>query len=315
MQTLSEQVTTTLRDWILHGRLRPGARIEEIPIAQTIGVSRTPVRAALATLASEGLIDHQPNRGYSVRVFDLDTIMAAYEVRACLEGLACRNAALRGLSAAQTATLKRCLVEGDAILGKGTLDPADHLPYQQINVDLHTTILGASGNPWVERFAEQAHKIPFASDRIVLWDDHAIIQRSHGDHHRIVEAIIERDALRAEQLMREHVYYAGVILKNNFRGLLDGRVELGAPMKYEVNTHGHRLEAIGAHSGHRIRMSTLSAEGLETWPVSVYVRGSESEAEVKVDVPKHHLGSPTEAFDFGYRCATLWIDALDHRLT
>ena len=87
-------------------------------------------------------------------------------------------------------------------------------------------------------------------------------------------------------------------------------------MKYEVVTHGHRLEAIGSHSGHRIRMSTLSsmAGGLEHWPVSVHVRGSESETEVKVDVPKRHLGSPAEAFDFGYRCATLWIDAIDHRL-
>jgi hypothetical protein len=93
-------------------------------------------------------------------------------------------------------------------------------------------------------------------------------------------------------------------------------VEMRAPMKYEVITHGHRLEAIGAHSGYRIRMSTLSAtaEGLENWPVSVFVRGSESEAEVRVDVPRHHLASPTDAFDFGYRCATLWIDAMDHRL-
>ena len=83
-------------------------------------------------------------------------------------------------------------------------------------------------------------------------------------------------------------------------------------MKYEVRALGHRLEAIGAHSGYRIRMSTLSAEGLECWPVSVHIRGSESEAEVKVDVPKRQLGSPTEAFDFGYQCATLWIDAWDH---
>jgi hypothetical protein len=87
-------------------------------------------------------------------------------------------------------------------------------------------------------------------------------------------------------------------------------------MKYEVIARGDRLEAVGAHSGYRIRMSTLSATapGLESWPVSVYVRGSESEAEVKVDVPKHSLAGPVEAFDFGYRCATLWIDALDHRL-
>ncbi|NRF66924.1 hypothetical protein HLB44_08010 [Aquincola sp. S2] len=84
-------------------------------------------------------------------------------------------------------------------------------------------------------------------------------------------------------------------------------------MKYEVHRVGHRLEAIGAHSGYRIRMSTLAADTLETWPVSVHIRGSESEGEVKVDVPRHHFSSATEAFDYGYRCATLWIDAWDHR--
>jgi hypothetical protein len=87
-------------------------------------------------------------------------------------------------------------------------------------------------------------------------------------------------------------------------------------MKYEVISLGRRLEAIGAHSGYRIRLSTLSvaAEGSQSWPVSVYVRGSESEDEVKVDVPKHQLGGPIEALDYGYHCATLWIDAIDHRL-
>ena len=63
-------------------------------------------------------------------------------------------------------------------------------------------------------------------------------------------------------------------------------------MKYEVIARGHRREAIGAHSGYRIRMSTLStgAQGLETWPVSVYVRGSESEAEVRVQWPDGETG-------------------------
>lgn len=86
-------------------------------------------------------------------------------------------------------------------------------------------------------------------------------------------------------------------------------------MKYEVTRRGQRLEAVGAHSGWRIRMSTLAAEGLDHWPVHVAVRGSESEDEVTIDVPhgRRPLRSPTEAFDFGYECATLWIDALDHR--
>lgn len=84
-------------------------------------------------------------------------------------------------------------------------------------------------------------------------------------------------------------------------------------MKYEVIDRGPRLEAIGAHSGYRIRMSTLSAEGLASWPVTVHIRGSESEDEIAVDVPKKPHPNPTDAFDFGYLCATLWIDALDHR--
>jgi hypothetical protein len=83
-------------------------------------------------------------------------------------------------------------------------------------------------------------------------------------------------------------------------------------MKYEVTQRGHRLEAVSAYHGYRIRISTLSAAELDNWPVSVHVRGSESEDEVRVDVPKHHLASAREALDFGYECATLWIDAMDH---
>lgn len=220
MQTLAQNVTETLRDWVLHGDLKPGMRLEEVPLAERLGVSRTPVRAALATLAGEGLLDHQPKRGYLVCGFDIHQIAAAYEVRSVLEGLACRNAATHGLSEAQTTCLRSALAEGDRILAAGVLRPEDHQPYQQMNVTIHDTLLEASNNPWVSRFAEQAQNIPFASDRIILWDDHPIILRSHGDHHRIVEAVLSRDSGRAEQLMREHVYYAGLILRRNHERLL-----------------------------------------------------------------------------------------------
>jgi GntR family transcriptional regulator of vanillate catabolism len=217
---LAQDVTETLRNWILNGEIRPDERLEEIPLAEKLGVSRTPVRAALSTLASEGLVDHQPKRGYLVRGFNMEEIVAAYEVRAVLEGLACRNAAMRGLTPEQAQRLRGALADGDRILALGELRPEDHEPYQQMNVTIHDTLLEASGNPWVTRFAEQAQNIPFASDRIILWDDHPVILRSHGDHHRIIEAVIARDCVRAEQLMREHVYYAGLILRRNYEKLL-----------------------------------------------------------------------------------------------
>lgn len=216
MPTLAQNVTDALRDRIMHGQYKPGERLEEIPVSMALGVSRTPVREALNTLASEGLVERQPKRGYLVKGFDIDDVLAAYEVRSVLEGLACRNAALRGVTAAQAARLQAALEEGDRILSVGVLHAEDHAPYQHMNVMLHDTLLEASGNAWACRFAEQAQRIPFASDRIILWHDHALILRSHGDHHRIVEAVLQRDATRAEQLMREHVYYAGVILKRQY---------------------------------------------------------------------------------------------------
>jgi hypothetical protein len=84
-------------------------------------------------------------------------------------------------------------------------------------------------------------------------------------------------------------------------------------MKYDISEHGERVEAIAAHSGYRIRISTLSAANLAMWPVSIHVRGSESEDEVRIDAPRRHLGSAMEAIDYGYECAIVWIDAQDHR--
>ena len=83
-------------------------------------------------------------------------------------------------------------------------------------------------------------------------------------------------------------------------------------MKYEVRGEGQRLEAIGTLHGYRIRISTLATPSLVSWPVSVHVRGSESEPEVRIETPKHPLTSPEAALEFGYTCAQLWIEAMDH---
>lgn len=193
-----------------------GERLEEVPIAERLGVSRTPVRAALTLLATERLIDYQPKRGYVVRRFEAEDVFAAYEVRACMEGLACRQAAERGIPSDSLNLLTACLDEGDRILGKGRLDPDDLQPYQAMNERFHEIIISRSGNPWVERFVLQTHAIPFVSDRVILWHDYGVILRSHDDHHRIVEALATRQGARAEDLMREHVYFAGQFLKANF---------------------------------------------------------------------------------------------------
>ncbi len=220
MTTSSTEVIGLLRERILSGEIRPGERLQQVPLSESLGVSRTPLREALATLTNEGLLIYEPNRGYTVRSFSLDDVLAAFDVRARLEALACGLAAKRGMSPEALRTLTDCVNLGDRILSKGILDPDDLGPYRQMNVTFHDTIIQAADNRYVTDFVRQCHNVPLASDRIFIWEDYEIIKRSHDDHRRIAEALAERDGERAEYLMREHVYFAGKVLENSLdRGL------------------------------------------------------------------------------------------------
>ena len=210
-QTSTQNIAQILREKILEGAFLPGTTLRQDALAQGLGVSRTPLRTALAELARDGLVTYEANRGYTVRSFDVADIRAAFDVRATLEGLACRLAAPL-ITAAQLARLQHCVTEGDAILSKGVLDPDDLAPYRRLNVEFHETIMAASANPWVTDFVNRAHNVPLASDRVFYWEDHAIIHRSHDDHHRILNALRTGNGMRAESLMWEHVMNAGDVL-------------------------------------------------------------------------------------------------------
>lgn len=210
--TSASEVAALLRERVLSGEIAPGARLQQVPLSESLGVSRTPLREALAQLANQGLLVYEPNRGYVVRAFSAAEIVAAFDVRSRLEGLACSLVARRGLSDEALATLRSCVAEGDRILAKGFLDPPDLGPYRRMNVDIHETIIRASDNPFVDDFVRQCHNVPLASDRVFVWEDFGVIARSHDDHHRIVDALAARDAERADHLMREHVHFAGQIL-------------------------------------------------------------------------------------------------------
>ncbi|HEY5632983.1 MAG TPA: GntR family transcriptional regulator [Burkholderiaceae bacterium] len=93
-QGLGNQVYETLREHLRAGVLRAGDRLTEVDIATRLGVSRTPVREALARLASEGLVDSE-GRGYAVPTFGERDADEIYEVRFLLEPAAIRQAAKR----------------------------------------------------------------------------------------------------------------------------------------------------------------------------------------------------------------------------
>jgi GntR family transcriptional regulator of vanillate catabolism len=90
-------VVATLRQLIVSGRLSAGERVAEIPVADRLGVSRTPVRLAFRSLEQEGLLEKAGKRGFVVRRFSEADVRTAIEVRGTLEGLAARHLAERGM--------------------------------------------------------------------------------------------------------------------------------------------------------------------------------------------------------------------------
>src|SRR6201992_2000147 len=118
MNTQLSQAIVRIREMILRGELAPGQRLAEAPLADSLGVSRTPVRQALPLLAQEGVLSEHETRGYVVRAFTAADITDAIDLRGALEGLAIRRVTERGASKSLLGELQICLEAGDAILGK-----------------------------------------------------------------------------------------------------------------------------------------------------------------------------------------------------
>lgn len=227
MKTRSERIAATLRDRILRDELPAGTHLQEIPLSEAMGVSRTPVRSALQAIAAEGLLDYLPKRGYTVRDFSLAEIETAHEVRANLEGMACRLAAERGLSHEREAELGDILGRGDRILAKGRLDEADRQPWIEMNDAFHSLILDCAGNRMLTGLVEQTHRVPLGSRRAIHWYDFQAVRGSHQLHHRIFGYIRDRKAVNAEALMREHILQA----VEQIRGRTAARAETHPPSK------------------------------------------------------------------------------------
>ena len=92
------RVQLRLRELILGGELKPGARIAELTLVERLGASRTPIRMALVRLQEEGLLEALPHGGFAVKDFSESDIHDAIELRGTLEGLCARLAAERGVS-------------------------------------------------------------------------------------------------------------------------------------------------------------------------------------------------------------------------
>ena len=208
----SGSVVATLRQLIVNGRLAAGERLAEIPVAESLGVSRTPVRLAFRSLEQEGLLAKAGKRGFVVRSFSEADVRAAIEVRGTLEGLAARHLAERGLSAEVRATLAACIAEGAAVLAKGHLVEEDVGRWSRLNQRFHDALVDAHESRVIADAIARNNHLPFASadslalDRAALPAEYQKLRIAQLQHQLVFDALERRESARVEMLMREHAW-------------------------------------------------------------------------------------------------------------
>jgi DNA-binding GntR family transcriptional regulator len=196
--SLKNRAYQSIKDCILHDMTsHQPLYVEEL--AGQLGISRTPVREALLALELEGLVYSIPNKGTFVAAPTVEEVVEIYQTRAALEGLAVRLAT----PVIPDEELGRLRTAFDS--AQEPIEEGDLLPYFQSDLDFHSAIRQYSGNEvlkqLIENLEERLHRIRVhARERS---REHPI--QSYEEHRQVLAALIERDAAKAESLMKMHL--------------------------------------------------------------------------------------------------------------
>ncbi len=200
MSRASDHAYAAIRGLILSGQLAPGAQLSEEALAESCGVSRTPVRDALRRLESELFIRRSESQRSFVAEWSLNDLEDAFELRAMLEGQAARRAAERinPLQLEQLRSHNRRIYEAISA------EEPDVTRFLEHNRLFHTIILDAAGSP------QLASMLGLLIEQAVVWRtaqsyDRDNLQRSHHEHEELLAAFARSDGVWASAIMTAHI--------------------------------------------------------------------------------------------------------------
>jgi GntR family transcriptional regulator of vanillate catabolism len=206
-RTQTTKATLGLRELVFEGAFAPGERVPEIELAERLGVSRTPLRLALTTLAHEGLLEPLGGGGFVVRSFSRADVADAIELRGVLEGTAARFAAERLESRDELAALERIAAKLEDALD-------DLVTYVDLNEAYHSALVELAKSETVTRAIANVVVLPFAAPGALL-ASHGDLPRSREilviaqhQHRALIEAIRDGHGTRAEEIAHEHARLA-----------------------------------------------------------------------------------------------------------
>ncbi len=195
--SVPDRIARALRDAIVSGKLAPGRRIVESKIARQLGIGQPTVREALKTLAGEGLVVHNPNRGYCIQSLTPKEVGQIYELRIEWEPLAI-ELALKNRSAWTAEVLSNVVTELKQAAREDNVEE-----YYHLDLRFHRTLWKLSGNPFLEKALSQITVPVFA-----FWMIRQLRKRSLDlvanaqTHEKIAETLIAGDSRVARQTIR-----------------------------------------------------------------------------------------------------------------
>jgi DNA-binding GntR family transcriptional regulator len=211
-RSLDRRAADVLREEILSGRFGPGFRLVETWLAQQLHVSRGTVRAALAELAHQGLVEQVAYTKWLVPDLRAQDAWELYTLRASLEGLASHLAA-EAMTAAKQSILRESFARLVSAANDGKVAPA-----VEADLALHKTIVALADHKRLARqyeILEQQVRRYMVSSNVLMHDTTEV-----GDQHRpLVEAILAGKPMEAEVLAKQHNMTEGRKLFERLREL------------------------------------------------------------------------------------------------
>lgn len=198
--TLTTRVQQEIERRILTGEIKAGARVGEAALAESLGVSRGPVREAMRGLERAGLVEINANRGAIVRSIGLDEVVCLYELRGAIFAYACERVARRRTDAV-VADLRRQVVAMEEAVAADQLEA-----YYRLNVAFHASLLELSGNVRARSTYEAIVKEMHLFRRRSL-SKVPNVGASLAEHRDILDAIDRGDADAAREAGRLHVVH------------------------------------------------------------------------------------------------------------
>jgi DNA-binding GntR family transcriptional regulator len=198
--TFAERAYVALKDVILSIDVYDGSgevRLDERALAQDLGISRTPVREAMAQLEREGFVRSVPRRGIYVVRKTKQEVIELITAWAALEGMAARLITQQA-SDQEISQLRQMFTKFENGQLHAKLDE-----YSQVNIEFHQTIIRMSQNRvLIDLAANLFAHMRMIRRKTIGEEDRA--DRSIRDHMNIIQALEQRDTERAEALVRDH---------------------------------------------------------------------------------------------------------------